>query len=268
MSTINTIKAVLSAYIKAELLRSKGFIIGAFSLMLWLIMFLAPAVLFRSPQTSPEVISTYALVAIGIFVSYSAATWDWAWELRWLMYQGILEHVILSGESVFLLFAGILPVSMIWLTLAMLGSYMLLTGIIAPPQIVVAEPTALLTGVASLAIVLVAYALLLGGVTISTGTSGPIMELIGWVLPIATGGLVPLAALPKAVQYIALATPFSYPAELIRYGLGLASPVLDPSLTAYVALAYTTGFLIFAVFFFKFQLKKILKEGVKTVAVY
>jgi len=268
MSTIDTIKAVLSAYIKAELLRSKGFIIGAFSLMLWLVMFLAPAVLFRSPHISPEVISTYALVAIGIFVSYSAATWDWAWELRWLMYQGILEHVILSGESVFLLFAGILPVSLIWLTITMLGSYAVLTGIIAPPRIIVAEPAALLAGIASLAIVLVAYALLLGGVTISTGTSGPVMELIGWILPIATGGLVPLAALPKVVQYVALATPFSYPAELIRYGLGLTNPILEPALTTYIALSYSIGFLVFAVFFFNLQLKKILKEGVKTVAMY
>jgi len=268
MSMADTIKAVLAAYIKAELLRSKGFIIGVLSLMLWLVMFLAPAVLFRSPQVPPEVISAYALVAIGVFVSYSTATWDWAWELRWLMYQGILEHVILSGKSVFLLFVGILPVSLIWLTITMLGSYALLTGIIAPPRIVVADPTALVAGIASLGIVLVAYALLLGGVTISTGTSGPVMELIGWILPIATGGLTPLAALPKVVQYIALATPFSYPAELIRYGLGLSYPVIAPTLATYVALSYSIAFLIFAIFFFNLQLRKIMKEGVKTVAMY
>ncbi len=268
MSVAQALKAVLKAYVKAELLRSKGFVIGIFSLMLWLVMFLAPTALFRSPQVSPEVISAYALVAIAVFVSYSTATWDWAWELRWLMYQGILEHVLLSGESVFVLFAGVLPVSLIWLALTITGSYALLTSLIAQPLLRIAEPLPLALGIITLGVVLIAYALLLGGVTISTGTSGPVIELIGWVLPIATGGLTPLSTLPEAIQVIALATPFSYPAELIRYGLGLSPPILDPDLTCAVGVLYAAAFLCFAVIFFKLQLKKILKEGVKTVAMY
>ena len=85
---------------------------------------------------------------------------------------------------------------------------------------------------------------------------------------IATGGLTPLSTLPEVVQVIALATPFSYPAELIRYGLGLSPPALDPGLTCVVGVVYAVAFLCFATFFFKLQLKKILKEGVKTVAMY
>ena len=266
--SLTALKEVFLAYLKVELIRSKGFVFGLLSLMLWLVLFLAPTALFRSPETPPEMVSTYALVAIAVFLLYSTATWDWAWELRLLMFQGVLEEFIASGRSVYILYAGILPVSFIWLTASLGSSYVLLTALLAPPRLSVADPLALAVSVATLVLVLIAYSLILGGTTIATGTSGPVMEFLGWIMPIATGGLTPLASLPEVLRWVAISTPFSYPAELLRYSLGLAEPVVGVRTALIVGPVYAVLFLALSVEFFEVQLRKLLKEGVKTAAMY
>ena len=265
---MSAVLAVLKAYFTAELLRNRGIVYGLLGLALWLALFLAPLTLFRSPSVSPGEVAAHALVAIAIFLAYSTATWDWAWQLRWLLFQGILEHVIASGRSVFVLYAGIVPISLMWYAAAMTVGYATLALLVAPPTFSCVDPALLALGAAMLMAVLFAYSMLLGGVTISTGTSGPIMEFVGWILPIATGGLVPLRALPRPVQVVALATPFSYPAEVLRYSLGLSLPVMEPGTTVLVGLLYSAAFLGLSILYFKAQLRKLLREGVKTAWMY
>lgn len=268
MSIWSVIKTVFRAYFVAELLRSRGFVYGLLSFAIWITLFIMPIALFAPHAVSPGQVSAVALTAVAIFLAYSVATWDWAWLLRWLTHQGMLEYIIASGRSIYVLYAGVIPVSAIWYLAALVVTYIMLSLLVAPPSFSVEVPWALVLGFGLLFTVMLGYAMLLGGTVIATGTSGPIVEFIGWILPIATGGLTPLRNLPTEVQLVALATPFSYPAELIRYGLGISMPVMDPREAALRGAIYATVFLALSIAFMEYQLRKLLREGIKSAAMF
>ncbi|WFO74674.1 ABC transporter permease [Desulfurococcaceae archaeon MEX13E-LK6-19] len=261
-------KTVFKAYFVTELLRNKGIVYGILGLMMWLALFIIPVSLFRPPNVSPEIASAYGFTAILIFMIYSMATWDWAWSLRYHMAQGLLDYVITSGRSIYVLFIGIIPVSLIWVSIALGGAYLVLSLTSAPPALTIVNPLYLVAGLLILMIVLFAHALILGGATLSAGTAGPVLEILGWIIPIATGGLSPLVNMPRPLQVFALMTPYSYPAELIRYSLLNTPTLLNLYLTLSIGAVYSIVYLVIALKVMNRQLKKILKEGVKTIGRY
>lgn len=265
---IEAVKAVLKAYLTAELIRSHGFVYGLLSMAMWMLLFIAPIMLFTPPDVDKGIIAGYAFTAILVFMSYNMATWDWAWELRGLMRSGIFEYVVTSGRSIFILYLGVVPVSLTWLALALTEVYVLLAIVFTSPAFQISNPLLLLYGILLLGIVLFAHSMILGATTIATGTSGPVMEAISWVLPIATGGLVPLIRMPELVQLIALCTPYSYPAEVIRYYLLGTPTVLPIEQTLLYGGIYAIIFLVVSLLYFKIQLKKVFKEGPKTIGMY
>ncbi len=259
---------VFKAYLRTELIRNSGFLFGLLSLILWLLLFLTSIILFSSEEVDASMVSSHSMVAMAIFLSYSIATWDWAWEIRRLGFHGIMDYVITSGRDFLVIFLGLIPVSLIWFSASLLGSYVLLSLLISPPLISVVDLPTMLVGSLSLLLVLLGYSMILGGVTISTGASGPVMEFLGWILPIATGGLTPLERMPHLVRSLALATPFSYPAEMIRYSLGLANPVLGIEKTIVLGITYSVSFFLLGIFFFKRQIRKILIKGTSIPSMY
>ena len=260
--------AVFKAYMLNELLRSKGLVYGLIGFSMWIVLFIAPISLFVSAGVDPGEIAAYGFTAIFIFMSYSIATWDWAAEIRWMINSGILEYYIASNSGFLPHYLGILPVSLIWFLIAVGINYVTLSIIFKPPMIALHDPLLLVIGIAMLLIVLFGYALLLGGTMIASGTTGFVMEIIGFILPIATGGLAPLKRLPPQLQQFALATPFSYPAELIRYGMLGWEPILDPATMIPIGFAYGFAFLLVGILYFKYQFRKILREGVRVTTLW
>lgn len=262
------VKAVLKAYFTAELIRSHGLVYSLLSMAMWMLLFTAPIMLFTPPGIDEGIVAGYVFTAVLVFMSYNMATWDWAWELRRLVRSGIFEYVITSGRSIFILYLGVVPVSLTWLVLALTEVYVLLAILFTPPVLQVSNPLLLLYGVLLLGVVLFAHSMILGATTIATGTSGPLMEAASWILPIATGGLVPLVRMPELIQLIALCTPYSYPAEVIRYNLLGTQTVLPVKQTLLYGGIYAIIFLVASLLYFKRQLKKVLKEGQKSIGMY
>lgn len=265
---MDAVKAIFKAYFTAELIRSSGLVYGIMSMTLWIILFLAPLALFAPPDMDKGVMAGYAFTAVLVFMSYGMASWDLAWEIRWLMRTNILEYYIASGRSIFLLYAGVIPVSLMWLGMSLASVYIVLSLLMAQPVFIVSDPLMLAYGLLLLGIVLFAHALILAGSILSIGTSGPVMEIISWVLPIATGGLVPLVRLPTPAARLALLTPYSYPAELIRAYLLGAPTFLPIGETIMYGTIYGFVYLAVALWYFETQYKKVIREGIKTVGMY
>lgn len=262
---LRSAKAVLVAYFISELVRSKGLVYGLLSLGVWLSIFVVPASLFVGGGDT-GLLATGILVGTAIFLAYSTATWDWAMLLRWLLQLGIFEYVITSGSPILSHYIGTVPVSITWYSIALGIAYMIIRTFIGPPHISVVDPVALIAGVSFLLLVLLAYSFILGGSVIAAGTAGPVVEFISWILPIATGGLVPVSAMPRFLQIVAYLTPFSYPAELLRYSLGVSRTILDPGTTLLVGATYSVLFLVLSAMYLRYQINKVLKEGIKTAA--
>ena len=260
--------AVFKAYVLSDLVRSKGFVFGLVSFSIWIAMFVTPISLFAGSGASKRELATYGFAAIFIFMSYSMATWDWAAELRWMINHGILEYYIASNSGFLPHYLGIIPVSLTWLALALGANYAVLSLLFGPPDLFIDDPAILLIGVSMLILVLLGYALLLGGTMISSGTTGFIAEIMSFILPVATGGLAPLSKLPLQLQVFALCTPFSYPAELIRYGILGWKPLLDTQTLVLRGFAFALVFLLVGVLYFKYQLRKVLREGVRVTTLW
>lgn len=262
---LRSAKAVLVAYFVSELVRSKGLVYGLLSLGVWLSIFVVPASLFVEGGDT-GLLATGVLIGTAVFLAYSTATWDWAMLLRWLLQLGVLEYVIASGSPITSHYIGTIPVSAAWYTIALGLAYLIVRAFIGPPYLNIVDPVALIAGVSFLLLVLLAYSFILGGSVMAAGTAGPVVEFLSWILPIATGGLVPVSAMPQPLRFVAYLTPFSYPAELLRYSLGVSRTVLDPGTTLVVGAAYSALFLVLSAVYLRYQVNKMLREGIKTAA--
>lgn len=260
--------AVLKAYVVSDLVRSSGFLFGALSMMLWILLLILPLALFAPPDVEVSKLSSYAFTGLLIYIFFTTASWDWGAEIRFMINDGRLEYFIASGAGFLPHYLGILPVSLMWIGISLTSVYLILTLVWSPPVFNVQSTPLLLLGLALLIMSLVGYGLLLGGTMITSGTGGVVVELLSFILPVATGGLTPLKMAPELLREFALMTPFSYPAELIRYSLLGVEPVLSPWELVARGSVYVALFLTISVIFFRHQLKKVMREGFRETAMW
>lgn len=260
--------AVFKAYMLSELVRSRGFIYVLINMALWITIFILPSYMFIEDPASIDTVATNMFAGIMVFLFYSMASWDWAAEIRWMINEGRIEYYIASGAGFLPHYLGILPVSLIWLSMSLLVNYAMLSIIWAPPRIIIQYPHVFAYGFILLLLTLLSYALILGGTMISTGVAGFVIEILSFILPIATGGLIPLRSMPPIIQKFALLTPFSYPAELIRYGFLGLEPVIEIEFLLTIGALYVGLFTIIGITYFKYQLKRTMKTGFKSISMW
>jgi ABC-2 type transport system permease protein len=260
--------AIFKAYLLVSLIRSRGLVYALLGFGLWMILIVAPISLFAKEGIDPSIIASRVFVGIVLFYYFSFATWEWGAELRWMIMRGILEYYIASGSGFAPHYLAILSISLMWLAIALSISYVLLSMLWSPPVIVVYDYPTFITGFTMYTIGLLGYALILGGSMITTGTAGFFVEVLSFILPIATGGLFPLRYAPDLLRSIALATPFSYPAELIRYALLGIEPILQLEEAVVIGAIYNTALLLAGVLLFKHQLKRALREGFPSISLW
>jgi ABC-2 type transport system permease protein len=260
--------AIFKAYLLASLIRSRGLVYALLGFGLWMILIVAPISLFAEEGVDTSTIASRVFVGIILFYYFSFATWEWGAELRWMIMRGILEYYIASGSGFAPHYLAILPVTLLWLAIALSISYALLSILWSPPVIVVYDYPTLIAGFAMYTIGLLGYALILGGSMITTGAAGFFVDILSFILPIATGGLFPLRYMPDLLRSIALATPFSYPAELIRYALLGVEPVLQLEEAVVIGAMYNTTLLLAGILLFKHQLKRALRQGFPSISLW
>lgn len=252
----------------SDIIRAKGGIISLAGISLWLALMILPISLFANPQMKPEEVASFIFGGILVFNIYSVATWDWAWEIRKLINYGVLENLIVSGKNPLTIYLGLIPVSLIWLLLTAILGCIIIGAFIAPPKIFVLNMGIFILTFLLLITVVLSYALILASVILISGTSGAILEIFSWILPLATGGFVPLSFMPEYLRTAALLTPFSYPAELLRATLGIYSTILPINIMFVIGYSYAIVFFLFSVGLFKIGIRKVLKEGLKTLSAW
>jgi ABC-2 type transporter. len=182
--------------------------------------------------------------------------------------EGRIEYYIASGSGFLPHYLGIMPVSILWLGVALIVNYILLSILWTPPTLNVLNPIFFIYGFTLFLMCLMGYALILGGTMISTSAVGFIVEIINFVLPVATGGLFPLKLMPEPLQVFALLTPFSYPAELIRYSMLGIEPVIELNRLILIGSIYSVTFISIGIGYFKYQFRRVLREGFKSISMW
>lgn len=255
-------------YTVSDIVRGKSGIVSLAGISLWLILLILPVSLFANPQIGLGRVAAFIFGGILVFNVYSVATWDWAWEIRKLINYNVLEYLIVSGKSPLMVYLGLIPVSLIWLLTIIVLGYGIVSVFVTQPKIVILDFKLLILAFVLLIIVVLSYALVLASTILISGTSGAIVEIFSWVLPLATGGFVPLSLMPEPLRTIALFTPFSYPAELLRKTLNIYETVLPVNTMFIIGYIYGLVFLTFSITLFKLGIRKTLKEGLKTLSAW
>ncbi|MEM2739717.1 MAG: ABC transporter permease [Candidatus Bathyarchaeia archaeon] len=243
-------------------------IVGLLGIAVWLSLFTAPITLFRPLDTPIGYVSANIFLSVIVFLSYSLATWDWASELKSIAVTGVLEYMLTSGRSILTIYIGLIPVSTVWLILSLITVYAIFSFLSIPPVLAIYSPLFLAIGILSFLQVLVAHTIILGGTILSTGISGPVMEVLGWILPIVTGGFTPISSMPPPLQIIALSTPYSYPVELLRYAILGVEMVFPLNLMIPMSLVYSPLFLLSSILYFRHVIRRMMVEGIRSISIY
>ena len=235
---------------------------------LWGLLFILPIALFAPQDKSLADISTFIFLGFIFFLTLSMSLWEVGFELRRQMMRGTLESMLATGHGPWLIVTGKLLHSLAYFVLDFLVFYAIISAMITPPQLALNNALALLIGIVGYMILLWGHAALMGSMIMVTGTSGPLFEIVNWIIPFATGMFAPPALLPEGMRAVALWTPFAHPCELIRASVTNA-PTLLPVNALYVTallapLAYAAlGFAALA-----YAHRKARREGLKTPGMF
>ncbi|MCE4619595.1 MAG: hypothetical protein F7C33_01070 [Desulfurococcales archaeon] len=110
------------------------------------------------------------------------------------------------------------------------------------------------------------YGLILAYASMVTEAPAPLLDFLNFFLFVAGGIAVPIQRLPGMLKALALLTPYSYPAELLRLSVVAGyRTYLPPALDALAMTLYTTGlFLLLLIVRGRVQ-EKARREGVRGI---
>ncbi len=213
---------MLYAFTWLHLLRTSRF---AFTLInwgivdfLWMSIYVLAALVFADPSDYPVVVPTvfWALIAFSLM---STPVWTIGNWVRFYVNLGVFEEHELTGAShtAFLALRALpaIPMALISAMAASLFLYSV-TGI---NPLRAAHP--LLVAFSLLAILFQStlYSLMIAYISLATRAPAPLLDFMNFFLFVAGGIAAPVARLPEPLRVIAVVTPYSHPAELMRYAV-------------------------------------------------
>lgn len=190
---------------------------SALSTTFWILLFLLGAIMFTPSQRVAETVSAafWGIAMWSIISNIVNLISGWT---RFYLSQGFVEEHMLMDTSPFLvlLCRPITGLSASLLTVAF--TYFTIEALNAIPITAATEPFILTLGIVFLIIMSTSIGLILAALSFRTGVPGMFIEILNFTLLIVGGLTVPIANIPGYLRSIAVFIPFSYPAELVRFG--------------------------------------------------
>ncbi len=230
---------------------------------IWGALLLLPITLFSERGITSSAI-THITVGYLMLSVLGAAVWIGSFEVRRSIQLGTLENFMLCGAHLYDIVLSQMPIAMLFATattaLFVAVAYAV-TG--TAPAVDRVDLPHLLAGVVGLVLIAYGYAAVIAYSLTTQGSAGPILELLNWVLAVASGALIPAALLPQPIKTLALALPFAHVADSLRYALLEDTPLaINPSTLVYTAIALPAAYALLGTLALVAAEHKILKEGV------
>ncbi len=214
---------------------------------LWISIYVLGAIMFTDPERYVEVapLLFWAVFAWNLMSTPVWVVGNWSgFYINMGLYE---EHEIAGASHSLFLSLRVIPSTIASLITAAVVGYMVyyVTG---ADVLAVREPLALVLSLASILALSLAYSLLLAYAAIVTQAPAPMLDFMNFILFIIGGVGVPVDSIPEQVRWIAVITPYSHPAEVMRWSitgrepyLGLAGEVL--ATIAFLAVAWATVYI-------------------------
>ncbi len=262
------IKAIwrISATLKAELrvlARAKiRMFASTLTTALWGTLFILPMILFFKASDIPLALA-YAIIAFTMFYLLSTASWI-GFNLRRRIMEGILENQLLHGLTLPELTLSSLLIGLIYQVVGLIVFTALIILVFGIPQFNFTSISSVCIGLIGLLILMWGHAGIIGASTLIAGTSGVIVELSSWIIPLASGMIAPLVAMPEPLKTIALVTPFPYPCEALRYGLLGVRTLLPLNMTLALGITAPLIYAVISYVLLMYTYTRIRKRGITT----
>ena len=137
--------------------------------------------------------------------------------------------------------------------------YFLVTQITGGKVIFAVSPLYILMGFLGMFLMSLSYGLSLSALSLRMGVPGTLLDISNFFLLVMGGIAVPVESLPGPAKLLAIAIPFSHPAEIVRYG-ATGNPTYIPlHIELMIMWIYTAALLLLAYFLFRYVEDKYLR---------
>lgn len=187
-------------------------------------------------------------------IVFSTSIWGIGQYIRTEQLQGTLEQLFLAPISRVNIILGRFARTFIT-DLAIIGYTVLLIGVLSHEPVFILNPLLFALIFAFLELAVLGFGLVFAAVTFRIKSFNILANLAQFLVIGLCGVFFPLSILPREVQAVSLAIPFTYFADLLRYAAyGTAVDkftILDPSLELALAMALAVGTFVFGLLFFR-----------------
>jgi len=211
----------------------------------WLVLLLFPILMFlpREEWSDPKVLNMFFWAMI-LWDVVSAGLWSFGMAIRREQQTGTLEFILLTNANRAILFSRNLFSRIVGLGLTLAYTYFFFVllfgaGVILHDALPVAA--VLLVGLFTS----MGFGLIYGALVLKYKNVGPLNNILQFVILGLSGVFFPVSSLPRELQMVSLAIPFTYLSELLRYH-ALRTPTLLPVELEWALLLALTAALVAA----------------------
>lgn len=195
----------------------------------WLILFIVPVLLFLPKErwSDPTTLNFFFWGFI-LWDIVAAGLWSFGMAIRREQQQGTLEFLMVTNANRAILFSRSLYPRVISLAASLLYVYAFFR-VLFGTSVMLANPigvaAVLLLGV----VAAMGFGLVYGALVFRFKNVGPLNQVLQFVLLGLSGIFYPIASMPEPLRIAALAVPFAYVADLLRfYAMGYPTTLPPP----------------------------------------
>ncbi len=242
-----------------------SFINSSINTMLWITIFLLGVIMFvpsrELPVVAPQV---FWGITVWNIITYTVVYIS-GWTTWFLVSMGLVEEHILHGLDLPALLAGRLVTVLAESAIAVPLVYFVLRGVAGPMKLV--DSVGLLFyGLATAEAMALGYALILATLALRLSIPGPMLDITNFILFVIGGIAAPVARLPAPLRVVAILTPYSHAAEIVRYAATRTMPYLGLLAEVLISGALAIAMPAAAYIFYRFVEKHYLRRyGVRGV---
>ena len=255
---MSSLKAIIYLHSLRTWRYKYSFINGAINVGLWIAIFILGALLFvpaeELPMTAP-----YIFWGIILWNVLSSSVWSVGGWTQFFLSLGMYEEHKLANTSVLKVISGRSITVLMDIVLITPIMYFLVTQITGGKVIFAVSPLYILMGFLGMFLMSLSYSLSLSALSLRMGVPGTLLDISNFFLLVMGGIAVPVESLPGPAKLLAIAIPFSHPAEIVRYG-ATGNPTYIPlHIELMIMWIYTAALLLLAYFLFRYVEDKYLR---------
>ena len=232
---------------------------------MWVSIYVLGALAFTSPEKYSGV-APFVFWAVFAWSLISTPVWVIGNWMGFYVNMGVYEEHEIEGvnHSIFLS-VRVLPALMVSLLSAgVVGGFLALSVGVNPFGEV--DPVLLALSLSVLMVMSVLYSLVIAYAGLALSTPAPLLDIMNFFLFVAGGIAVPVADLPQPLRILAISTPYSHPAEIMRYSVDQEyTPFFGFDGEAFASLFFLVFLVLLVRVVEKWSRGKVLREGLRGI---